>query len=90
MQPGLASHLSSPIQLTLTGPAARTATLGVNNATGRIAVDERPDVAAAAEIVSTTDDFLAWSTRRIPWQEAVTVNGDTSVAADFLNNLNLV
>jgi uncharacterized protein (TIGR03083 family) len=90
MQPGLASHLSSPIQLTLTGPAAHTAILSVNNATGRIAIDQRPDGAAAAEIISTTNDFLAWATQRIPWQDAVTVDGDTTVAEDFLNNLNLV
>jgi uncharacterized protein (TIGR03083 family) len=90
MQPGLASHLSSPIQLTLTGPAARTAMLSINNATGRIVIDQRPDGAAAAEVISTTNDFLAWSTQRIPWHEAVTVDGDTTVAADFLNHLNLV
>lgn len=53
MQPGLASHLTAPIQLTLTGPAARTAMLSVNNATGRIAIDQKPDGAAAAEIIST-------------------------------------
>ena len=43
-----------------------------------------------AVITSSTDDFLAWSTKRLPWQQLVSVEGDRDEAARFLNALNLV
>jgi hypothetical protein len=43
-----------------------------------------------AVITSSTDDFLAWSTTRLPWQQLVSVDGDRDEAARFLNALNLV
>jgi hypothetical protein len=43
-----------------------------------------------AIITPSTDDFLAWSTTRLPWQQLVSVDGDRDEAARFLNALNLV
>jgi hypothetical protein len=44
----------------------------------------------AATLTSTTADFLAWSTTRLPWRERVSIDGDSAVAAAFLDALNLV
>lgn len=53
-----------------------------------------PDTDSAFEpramITSSTDDFLAWSTKRVPWQQLVSDEGDGGEAARFLNALNLV
>jgi hypothetical protein len=43
-----------------------------------------------AVITSSTEDFLAWSTTRLPWQQLTSVEGDQEEAARFLNALNLV
>ena len=43
-----------------------------------------------AVIASSTDDFLAWSTKRLPWRQLVSVEGDRDEAARFLDALNLV
>jgi hypothetical protein len=43
-----------------------------------------------AVITSSTEDFLAWSTTRLRWQQLTSVEGDQEEAARFLNALNLV
>jgi hypothetical protein len=42
-----------------------------------------------ATIHSSTSDFLAWSTTRLPWRSLVEIDGDEAVAARFLDALNL-
>jgi hypothetical protein len=49
-----------------------------------------PGLEPRALITSSTDDFLAWSTKRLPWQQLVSVEGDREEAARFLDALNLV
>jgi hypothetical protein len=44
----------------------------------------------AARLTSTSEDFLAWSTTRLPWRQRVSIEGDPAVAAAFLDALNLV
>ena len=43
-----------------------------------------------AIITSSTGDFLAWSTKRLPWQQLVSVKGGRDEAARFLDAINLV
>ncbi|MEU0501348.1 maleylpyruvate isomerase family mycothiol-dependent enzyme [Nocardia sp. NPDC005998] len=90
MQPTLAGHLSAPLALRLTGPAAREVLISPD----ADAITVRPlDSAAdnaAAMLTSTSEDFLAWSTTRLPWRRLVSIEGDRKVAAEFLGALNLI
>ena len=43
-----------------------------------------------ANVTSSTADFLAWSTTRLPWRQLVKVDGDEAAAADFFDALNLI
>src|ERR1700746_2074133 len=62
MQPTLVGHLTAPLALRLTGPAAQEVLISAN----ADAITVRPlDSAAdnaAATLTSTSEDFLAWST----------------------------
>jgi hypothetical protein len=89
MQPNLADHLPAPLALRLTGPGARDVLIRAQ--AGAIFVDPlRSSDEAAATLTSTTVDFLAWSTARLPWRTLVTVEGDHSAAAAFLDAINLI
>lgn len=90
MQPDLPQHISAPLALNLTGPAARQVVISVNG--GAISVVPQPetDLAATATMTSSTSDFLAWSTTRLPWEPLVSVDGDTRAARRFLTALNLI
>lgn len=89
MQPALAEHFTAPLALHVTGPGARDVLIRAQS--GVISVDPllAPDDAVAT-LTSTTTDFLAWSTTRLPWRQLVTVEGDQSAAAAFLDAINLV
>jgi len=88
MQADLASHLIAPLALQLTGPAA--ANILISNEAGIITVrPPRSSDKPAATLTSTTADFLAWSTTRLPWRAVVTVTGDHKVAGEFLDAINL-
>jgi hypothetical protein len=41
-------------------------------------------------MTSSTSDFLAWSTKRLPWEPLVSIDGDTGAAGRFLTALNLI
>jgi hypothetical protein len=45
---------------------------------------------SATTLTSTNEDFLAWSTTRLPWRQLVSIDGDQAVAAEFLDALNLI
>jgi hypothetical protein len=47
-------------------------------------------VQATATVSSTTVDFLAWSTQRLPWSNLVHIDGDQHIATQFLDALNLI
>jgi hypothetical protein len=89
MQPNLAGHLTAPLALYLTDPGARNVLITAE--VGAIFVDplRSPDDAAAT-LTSTTGDFLAWSTTRLPWRTLVMIEGDQSAAAAFLDAINLI
>lgn len=90
MQPALTAHVTAPILLRLNGPGGCAALVDVDG--GTLTVNE-PDGAACrakATIVSTTHDFIAWSTKRSPWQGVTQIDGDIDVARDFLDTVNLI
>jgi uncharacterized protein (TIGR03083 family) len=89
MHPDLARHLTAPLALHLTGPGARDVLISAQ--AGAISVDAlRSSDQAAATLASTTTDFLGWSTTRLPWRALVTIEGDQSAAATFLDAINLI
>jgi uncharacterized protein (TIGR03083 family) len=89
MQPNLAGQLTAPLALHLTGPGARDVIIRAQ--AGTIFVDPlHPSDEAAATLTSTTGDFLAWSTARLAWRALVTVKGDQSAGATFLDAINLI
>ena len=90
MQRKLPQEFAGPLGLDLTGPAGTRVTINSDGAA--ITVTPRADSAfePRAVITSSTDDFLAWSTKRLPWQQLVSVEGDRDEAARFLNALNLI
>ncbi|MFE0256205.1 hypothetical protein [Streptomyces sp. NPDC059010] len=88
MQSTLYRSLHAPVGLDLTGPASTSVV--VHRVADAIAVDDNSTAPSPAAVVtSSTLDFLAWSTTRIPWREVTQVTGDVSFAASFLDKLNL-
>ena len=51
---------------------------------------ELEQLAAFSQQFPTTEDFLAWSSRRLPWSELAHVDGDIRAAEEFLDALNLI
>ncbi|MFK0113802.1 hypothetical protein [Streptomyces sp. NPDC091217] len=89
MQPDLYRSLHAPIGLDLTGPASTSVV--VRRVGDAVVVEAAPAAPAPAAVVtSSTFDFLAWSATRTPWREATRVAGDVTVAASFLDELNLI
>lgn len=90
MQPDLAAHVTAPIALQLTGPGGRQLLLHADK--GALTVTEAGDAGAraAATIVSSTEDFVSWSTKRAPWSAITRIEGDHDLAADFLDFVNLI
>jgi hypothetical protein len=88
MQPELATHVTAPIGLRLDGPGGRH--VGVrSDGTKLTGEDSASADSAAAEIVST-EAFLAWSTKRLPWTGLVRIDGAEQVATEFLDAINLI
>jgi uncharacterized protein (TIGR03083 family) len=90
MQRKLPQEFAGPLGLDLTGPAGTRVTIRSDGTA--ITVTPRADSTfePRAVITSSTEDFLAWSTTRLPWQQLVSVEGDNDEAARFLNALNLI
>jgi uncharacterized protein (TIGR03083 family) len=89
MQPNLWRRLAGPLSLVLTGPAATSVVLTPTGSAITITPPQDQRDPVLATVTSTTDDLLAWSTTRTPWRDLVTVDGDQTVAATFLDALNL-
>lgn len=87
MQPGLERSLAAPIRLTLTGVGGGSWRL----VPGADAITvEAGEGDAVATVTSSAHDFFLWGTTRQPWRSLCTVTGDESVAATFLDALNIV
>jgi hypothetical protein len=83
-------HISALLALNMTGPAARQVVVSVNGGAISVARQAETDLAAIATMTSSTSDFLAWSTKRLPWEPLVSIDGDTGAAGRFLSALNLI
>lgn len=90
MQADLPRHISAPLALNLTGPAARQVVMIANGGTISVVPQPETDVAAVATMTSSTSDFLAWSTKRLPWEPLVSIDGDAGAARRFLRALDLI
>ena len=90
MQPDLAQHLAAPLVLRLTGPDAQEVLISANADTITVEPLNSDTNNAAAALTSMSADFLAWSTTRLPWRQLVSIDGDSTVAAAFLDALNLI
>lgn len=88
MQPGLVRSLHGPIELDLRGPGGGRWQLEPQD--DRIVVSSlAPDAEPLPHhVTSTSESFLAWATKRIPWRGNVELTDD--FAADFLDALNLI
>jgi len=74
----LAKVVTAPVRIELTGPGARSLTLG-------------GDGDLAATITSSTRDFVVWGTQRRPWRDFdVVIDGDTELGAAVADNINVI
>jgi hypothetical protein len=89
MQAGIRDSLAKPVTLALTGPGGGAWLLDPDTELITVTATD-PENASAARIESTTHAFTAWASTRLPWRDHVTVTGDESIAATFLDALNLV
>src|SRR5262249_54042701 len=90
MQRDLPKEFAGPIGLDLTGPAGTLVVISSDATAITVIPWSIFDSEPRAVNTSSTEDFLAWSTTRLPWQQLVSVAGDHDEAARFLNALNLV
>lgn len=74
----LAKVVTAPVRIDITGPGARSITLG---GAGE----------AAATIRSSSHDFVIWGTQRRPWREFdVPIEGDAELGAATADNINVI
>jgi virulence-associated protein VagC len=78
------------LALHLTGPGAREVLITADEDAITVQPLGAAATNAAAALTSTSEDFLAWSTTRLPWRQLVSIDGDQVVAAEFLDALNLI
>ena len=88
MQASIRDSLAKPVTLALTGPGGGTWILDPGDKLITVTAAD-PDVPTAAVIQSTSHEFTAWSTTRLPWRDHTTVTGDQQTAAAFLDALKL-
>jgi hypothetical protein len=89
MQGAAFPMLDRPITLELTGPAEGAWSI-VPVGGGVVVVEPGAAADSAATVMSSGHDFVLWGTKRVPWQDLATVDGDTELAACFLDALNIV
>jgi uncharacterized protein (TIGR03083 family) len=83
------AFMDRPLALRLDGPAAGTWTVLPANGAERVQVVEGDDGGAAATVTSNDHRFVAWATRRAPWRDDVTIDGDEQYAARALDALKI-
>jgi hypothetical protein len=86
----LGAVVDRPLALALAGPGGGTWTLAPGGPDGRVSVDEKTHSGTAATVRSTDHDFAMWGTKRMPWRELVTIDGDEAYAATVLDAMNIV
>jgi hypothetical protein len=88
MQASIRDRLAKPVTLTLAGPGGGTRILDPGDKLITVSAADL-DVPTAAVIRSTSHEFTAWATTRVPWRGHATATGDQEMAATFLDALNL-
>lgn len=78
-----------PVVLVLTGPGGGTWTIAPGGEDGRVSVTEGVAGDPAATITSEAHDFVAWATRRRPWTDCVTIEGDEPYASTVLDAIHV-
>jgi uncharacterized protein (TIGR03083 family) len=79
-----------PLVLTLDGPGGGTWTISPGGPEGRVAVTEGPSTDATSTVHSTDHDFVIWGTKRAPWRDLVTIDGDDAYAARVLDAIKII
>jgi len=79
-----------PLALTLVGPGGGTWTISPAGIEGRVGVSEGASADVAATVTSTDHDFVIWGTRRAPWRDLVTIDGDAEYAARVLDAIKII
>jgi uncharacterized protein (TIGR03083 family) len=87
MQPGLHEALAGDIRLVLTGTGGGSWRIAREGDGIAVTADDGP---ADATVTSTAHDFVLWGTKRTPWRDSCTIEGDASSAERFLDALNIV
>lgn len=90
MQPGLERSLAAPLRLELSGPGGGSWVLSPGASVIDIVADPECDLASAATVTSDGHAFVIWGTAREPWRDHAVITGDISVAATFLDALNII
>jgi hypothetical protein len=68
----------------LHGTSVDVSVTSVNGDAISVAPQPETDLAAIATMTSSTSEFLAWSTKRLPWEPLVSIDGDSDTARRFL------
>lgn len=90
MQPDeIATVVSQPIRLTLTGPGGGSWLLSPAVDGGLVDVSEG-DGDGVAVITSSAHDFVKWGTKRSDWRASCTIEGDAEAAGAFCDTLNII
>ena len=81
MQQKRPGEFAGPLGLNLTGAGGTRAAISSDGAAIRVKPGTESTPEPRAIITSSADDFLAWSTTRLPWQQLVSVESDRDEAA---------
>jgi len=87
MQPNLHNDLHGVIRLNLTGPGGGTWDIA---RVGDGIVVSSPSGDPGCTVTSSAHDFVIWGTARASWRDMCAVDGDTAIAAAFLDALNII
>ena len=89
MQPDLHTTLAAPITLTFTGPGGGSYRVAPDGEGGKLTLGPVQSD-SVAEVTTSGHAFVIWGTAREPWRNHCTVTGDTALAAQFLDALNII
>ncbi len=85
----LGDVVDRPLTLVLTGVGGTTSTVAPGGDDGRMLVTDGPSSDAAATVTSDAHDFVVWGTRRRPWRDYVTIEGDSAYASRVLDAIRI-
>lgn len=86
--PELDASLVAPLTFRLTGPGGGAWTVTRPDPSGGLVV--AAGATGSVTVTSSTADFVAWATGRVPWFDRCTIDGSFADAAGFLSTLDIV